>query len=378
MKKVLFILSFIPNLLFAQNMDNDRIKNDWEKLVSYIGSQYFKSIVEEYLPNASQEERDAYDTNIKKYIDESTLATPTSLSSIKDFSKWESSKEKWEKYNKKMKLPDNERNFDKLFSGDDEKHIRNVKEEIKKEYAVQESQHTNTQYPKVEQNIEELRTMETKLEEKMSSIKTFVIPSLIALLALLVGISFWFYRQITAIKNNLETQKQNNKKNNIQSVSENEIDILNSKIRDLSKEVENLRSQLSEAQNIKPQTVQQDQLQSVVQQPQSEPEKVDVKLQQDPQIKESKIFLEYFDNGEFKEGSEAKCFYRMEKNSGKFFFIESKLKEALANNGFSLDICDSCGSKNGATRVKLNSPGKVEQQANGRWKVVEKINLKFE
>lgn len=329
-------------------MDNDRIKNDWEKLVSYIGSQYFKSIVEEYLPNASQEERDAYDTNIKKYIDESTLATPTSLSSIKDFSKWESSKEKWEKYNEKMKLPDNERNFDKLFSGDDEKHIRNVKEEIKKEYAVQESQHTN------------------------------IIPSLIALLALLAGISFWFYRQITAIKNNLETQKQNNKKNNIQSVSENEIDILNSKIRDLSKEVENLRSQLSEAQNIKPQTVQQDQLQSVVQQPQSEPEKVDFKLQQDPQIKETKIFLEYFDNGEFKEGSEAKCFYRMEKNSGKFFFIESKLKEALANNGFSLDICDSCGSKNGATRVKLNSPGKVEQQANGRWKVVEKINLKFE
>ncbi len=359
-------------------MDNDRIKNDWENLVYYIGSQYFKSIVEDYLPNATSEEKKAYETNIKGCIRKSTLEHPLRPENVNS-SKWETSVRKWKEYNdKKMILPDNERNFDKLFSGDDEKHIRNVKEEIKKEYAVQESQHTNTQYPKVEQNIEELRTMETKLEEKMSSIKTFVIPSLIALLALLAGISFWFYRQITAIKNNLETQKQNNKKNNIQSVSENEIDILNSKIRDLSKEVENLRSQLSEAQNIKPQTVQQDQLQSVVQQPQSEPEKVDVKLQQDPQIKESKIFLEYFDNGEFKEGSEAKCFYRMEKNSGKFFFIESKLKEALANNGFSLDICDSCGSKNGATRVKLNSPGKVEQQANGRWKVVEKINLKFE
>ncbi|MDO4525511.1 MAG: hypothetical protein Q4B61_09290 [Bacteroidales bacterium] len=199
MKKVLFILSIIPNLLFAQNMDNDRIKNDWEKLVSYIGSQYFKSIVEEYLPNATSEEKKAYETNIKGCIRKSTLEHPLRPEKVNP-SKWENSVSKWKEYNdKKMKLPDNERNFDKLFS-DDEKHIRNVKEEIKKEYAVQESQHTNTQYPKVEQNIEELRTMETKLEEKMSPIKTFVIPSLIALLALLAGISFWFYRQITAIK----------------------------------------------------------------------------------------------------------------------------------------------------------------------------------
>lgn len=180
-------------------MDNDRIKNDWEKLVSYIGSQYFKSIVEEYLPNATSEEKKAYETNIKGCIRKSTLEHPLRPEKVNP-SKWENSVSKWKEYNdKKMKLPDNERNFDKLFS-DDEKHIRNVKEEIKKEYAVQESQHTNTQYPKVEQNIEELRTMETKLEEKMSPIKTFVIPSLIALLALLAGISFWFYRQITAIK----------------------------------------------------------------------------------------------------------------------------------------------------------------------------------
>lgn len=387
MKKLLLVLSLIPSLLFAQNIDDEKIKNDWKNLVSYVGSQYFKSIVEEYLPKANSKETEAYDTNIKNYINKSTLNSPTSLNSIQDFSEWDSSRKKWEEYNKKMNLSGNERNFNNLFSGVDEKHIRNVRAEIIKEYTVLELRQTNIQnVQKVEQNKvdnldEEIKTMGSKqsqFEEQISTIKSMVYPALIALLALLAGISFWFYKQITAIKENLEAKEQKNINHNVQSILENEIGSLKSKISSLSKDIENLESLINKVQNTKPQVAQQNQPQSITPQPQAEPVKASVKPQQELQVKEPEIFLEYFDNGEFKEGSETKCFYRMEKNSRKFFFIESKLKEALANNGFPMDICIGSGSKNGATRVKLTNPGKVEQQSNGRWKVVERINLKFE